>query len=86
MKIVRALLICIVCLWYVSDTKYNYVVKTPTPKGLVSTSFQNNVIMLGERKHILPKTVDVSSMCVSQRNGYLVFKFSKLHKIYMSAY
>ena len=73
-------IVFILSVWYVSDTKYNYVVTTRTPKGLVFTNLENNIITMADKKHVLPAAVDTSSLCVIQREGYLIFKFRKVYR------
>jgi hypothetical protein len=54
-----------------------YYVIIEVPLGVVETSFVDNVLTVGDYVEVLPKYVDMGSMCVVQRNGMLVFKFNE---------
>lgn len=54
-----------------------YYVIVEVPLGVVETSLMDNVLTVGEYVEVLPKYVDVGSMCAVKRNGLLVFKFNE---------
>jgi len=72
----------ILMLWYAYDSHYQYVVKTPVPKGLVYTNFDGNVITVGYEQHQLPPNVNSGSLCTTRENDYLVFRFKKQYRLY----
>lgn len=55
-----------------------YYVIMQVPPGLVETSFEGRTLIVGDQTEILPKHVDITSMCAMKRGGKLVFKFNEL--------
>ena len=62
---------------YVYVCLFVYYVILSVPQGVVETRLVGNTLVVGDYEETLPKSVDVGSMCVTKRQGYLVFKFSE---------